>query len=85
MQFRNFLKHGLNFKEGFVDSYYPVSHSLLSIKKQTKVFLSSLLCITAETQAIGLVAYNQSFQLTRLLCAAEFKALGADVSERTGS
>ena len=60
MRFRNYLKHGLSFKESFVGSCFPVSHSLLSIKKQIKVFLSLRLCITAEIQVIGLDAYNQS-------------------------
>ncbi len=61
---RNSLKHGRNCKRGFVDFCLPAYPSLLSISTPLKESLSLLLCITAGSQAIGSVAYNQSSQPT---------------------
>lgn len=53
-------------KRGFVDFCLPAFPTLLSISIPLKEFLSLLLCITVGSQAIGSVAYNQSYQPTRV-------------------
>ena len=70
MPSRSSLKRGQSFKRGFVDTCLPDFRFLLSTKIQMEAFLSLLLCITAENLAIGLVAYNQSPQPTRVPRAA---------------
>ncbi len=49
-------------KRDFADFSLPAFPTLLSISIPLKQFTSSLLCITAESQITGLVAYNQSAQ-----------------------